>query len=41
MSEVEGAAPVDQDAPVDAPVEQTALGGQAENPETLPVEPQE
>ena len=41
MSEVEGAAPVDQDTPVDAPVEQTVLGGQAENPETPPTEPQE
>lgn len=41
MSEVEGSAPVDQDAPVDAPVEQTALGGQAANPETSTVETQE
>lgn len=41
MSEVEGAAPVDESTPTEAPTEQTALGGQAANPETPPVEPQE
>lgn len=38
MSEVENSAPVDQDAPVDAPVDQTALGGQPTNNETPPAE---
>lgn len=38
MIEVEGAAPVDQGTPIDTPAEQTALGGQAANPETLPAE---
>lgn len=43
MSEVEGAAPVDQSAPVDTPAEQTALGAQPAATETTdtPSEPQE
>lgn len=41
MSEVEGAAPVEQGAPIDTPappVDQTALGGQPESPKEEPQE---